>query len=96
MLEDNASPLTFFGVIGAWWKCGASTFFATSSNPSIVAFPIRVIGASRFAVLVLLCIGFAMASSQIFCTKLTGSTGATVLKKTTAAERISTRSSLRL
>jgi hypothetical protein len=85
------SLLTLFGVTGAWWKCGASTSFATLSRPSIVAFPIKVIGARRFAVLVLLCMGFAMASSQIFCTKLTGSTGATVLKKTTAVERVSPR-----
>jgi hypothetical protein len=79
--------LTFFGVTGAWWKCGASTSLATLSSPSIVALPIRVMGASLLAVRVRLRMGSAMASSQILWMKLTGSTGAIVLKKTTARGR---------
>jgi hypothetical protein len=92
-LQEKAKPpqrthkLTFFGVTGAWWKCGASTSLATLSNPSIVALPMRVMGASLLAVLVRLRMGSAMASSQILWMKLTGSIGAIVLKKTTARER---------
>jgi hypothetical protein len=85
--KTTTIKLTFFGVTGAWWKCGASTSLATLSNPSIVALPMRVMGASLLAVRVRLRMGSAIASSQILWMKLTGSTGATVLKKTTAEKK---------
>jgi hypothetical protein len=49
----------------------------------------RVMGASLLAVRVRLRMGSAIASSQILWMKLTGSIGATVLKKTTAERRMS-------
>lgn len=75
--------LTFLPDTPGAWKCGDSTCCATSVRPFSVALPITVIGVNRFTNRLRFRVGLLDASSQMVCTKDTGSMGARVLKNMT-------------
>lgn len=75
---------TFLGVTPTAWKWGSNTAFETSSSPLSFALPIRVIGVSLLMHLDFCLLSALIASEQSLCTKVTGSTGARVLKNRTA------------
>lgn len=83
MKHNQKSNHTFHILPPAPWNTGSSTAFATSSKLFSFAFPIRVMGVSLLTNLVRFKDLLLKVSSQILCTKDTGSTGSRVLKKRT-------------